>query len=1404
MRCLHHGDNVRTHFRFGASSLVLLLGLVHGQTFDVHGKESSTAPSGSKGTSASHAGSVSPGTQGLGWGSNIEVVREARAAEASLKRSDYTAATAHSLQATRLAPQDAGLWFLLGYAARLAGQNSISVDAFKRGLQIHPNSLQGLSGLAQTYAKMGRTDEARQLLLRVIESNPRDVKTLTLAGELMLNSDPGHAVEILRRADDQQPSARTELLLARAYQRLNRPAESRQYLSRARNRAPHNPEILRIIAGQYRDNHQYDLAISVLLALPSKPPDVLAEVAYTYQLAGNKQKAVELYLQAAKVAQGNIDLQLSAAQALVGVDQIDAARGLLDKVTQRSPDHYRLHAILGQIERREDNTPGAIRELQLALSKLPGANPEGPLYPIQLRLELHDLYDHAGDQADAKEQLNLATSELQALQAAGVSPQEFLRLRGAIETASGDLVAAEKDLKEALALAPSSVNTMLSYAVVLWKLGQPDAARRMYEQALSADHDNPLALSSLGYLAREIGNNEDAEKYFTRAMHQNPRAFGPYLALGDLYASQKKFSAAQEKYEAANDQMANNPLVMAGGANAGLEAHDLDLAQHWLDRASGTANDNPQLMRERERYLTLQGSYLESSKLGFKVLEQLPRDKEAPIYLAYDLYYLGQYQEAFDLSVKYEALLANNKDFALIEGYVHVRSGALQNALDDFTRALEKDPKMATGYVNRGYVLNDLRNAQKAIADFQAAIQLQPDYGEAHLGLAYSYLQQHHAQLAMDQLDISEKLLGVSRTSHLGRAEGFRQKQQWAKAELEYRAALKEEPRDLPTQLALGDILYRLRRYNEAIDTFNVGLNLSPDNSFIYAKMAQTYAKLLRREDALRYVQAAERSGGDQADVLMATGNTLLTLGDDNAAMHRFSDALDAPDGNRVSTRLAIAEIFARKGHWEDARRQIGLGFAESRVGEAQPATTGDLVQAGNVLLAIRDFDLAKSYFEKAGLAGASQREVVLGLTNAYLAEGDTAKAQAELAVLGAPGDNKDDYEYMLANANMYRERHDTVHALSGFARARTQGDENDEPLERTEYEVAREEGRQITPQLSALTTASFTPVLEDINIYTLDAKLLGVTNPALLPPPRHSVQSAGEAHYRVHRQGLPTIVGFVGESMTNGTVSLPSVSLIQGRNTYDTMFNGGVNPTLHMGATSLAFNTGVQFTVRRDAISPVALNQNLFRQFVYMSSSSFFNWISVRGHAIHESGPFQGQNLHSRDLSANLEFTVGRPWGNTALLTGYSARNLLFRPLIREYFSTSMYVGVQHTFGKRLTATVLAEYLRSWRVQDTQFAIAQAMLPGARVEYRTGNHWTMQGEFTLSKGQGFHAYDNAAGQFLISYIRPVYRKFDDGTGDINVAYPARFSFGVQQQTFYNFAGKSKTSVLPVVQFTWF
>src|SRR5262249_1842775 len=143
----------------GSSNLLGLRGSASAQTFEVNGQSDSSSPK--KGKSQNNA---SPQTgSDLSWGSNIEVDRQARAAQDAIKRSDFAAAVNYAQQATHSAPQNAELWFLLGYAARLNEKFPLSVDAYTRGLQTQPNSVRGLAGLAQTYARMGRDQDAEQL-----------------------------------------------------------------------------------------------------------------------------------------------------------------------------------------------------------------------------------------------------------------------------------------------------------------------------------------------------------------------------------------------------------------------------------------------------------------------------------------------------------------------------------------------------------------------------------------------------------------------------------------------------------------------------------------------------------------------------------------------------------------------------------------------------------------------------------------------------------------------------------------------------------------------------------------------------------------------------------------------------------------------------------------------------------------------------------------------------------------------------------------------------------------------------------------------------------------------------------------------------------------------------------------
>ena len=691
--------------------------------------------------------------------------------------------------------------------------------------------------------------------------------------------------------------------------------------------------------------------------------------------------------------------------------------------------------------------------------------PEGQLYPIQLRLNLAELYRADGQDQAAHQQLATAEEEINKLDVQGTAKAEFLRVRASIKISDDDLKGAEADLVEARKLDPENVNIKLQYANLLWKEERKDESRQIYGEVLGKDPDNHYALEAMGYLYREDGNTKTAEEYFNRLAKAYPDDYVPYLALGDMYAQTGEFERADSNYQKAYKLAPQNPVIIANAANTAIEGRQIKLAGEWVDRATGKMNDDPRVMRERERYLFHEGKYAESARLGYKVLQQLPKDRNASVYLDYDLYNLGRYDDALSVANQYGSRLPKEPNFPLLAGHVHKRSQLLNEAIDDYTQAIARDPKMVEAYVNRGYVLNDMQNAEQASQDFEAALKLSPNNGIAHLGLAFSDLQLRQPKQALAQVDDAQKSMGESGATHLVRATAYRQQRLLASAEKEYRAALKYAPSDLTLQLALADTLYDMRRYQQSIDALNQALGLSPDDPLIYARMAHAYAELHQRDQTLRYVEAAERQGGEQSAILLDTGDALLTLGDRKAAMERFRRALDAPDANRVEARLAIARLFVRYGQEEDARQQISLGFAESRIGEAPPVTAENLIEAANLLLAMHDFDLATRYFEKAQEAGAADQVVAIGLANTYLAQGKTKQADAELAVLGAdPGANQN-YDYLLAQGEVYRQRHQSWNALLALSQADQLGGSEIAEMEGMQVASRRRHARDRPPQ---------------------------------------------------------------------------------------------------------------------------------------------------------------------------------------------------------------------------------------------------------------------------------------------------------------------------------------------------
>ena len=352
-------------------------------------------------------------------------------------------------------------------------------------------------------------------------------------------------------------------------------------------------------------------------------------------------------------------------------------------------------------KRRSENIAAAIDHLP--------ANPvEGPLYGIQLHVDLMQLYRNLGDDNAVQQQLKIAQTQISALDERGADRAPFLRLRALIKMNSGDLDSALKDINEALSISPHDPNNLQLDGDLLVKLGRPQDAIAAYKQILAIDPRNRFALTSLGFVSRVVGREAEAKAYFERLAKDYPTLYIPYLAMGDMYTANHEFAKAEASYRKAFSLAPKKALIIAGGMNAAIEAQKLDLAGQWLERASNEMKQQPQVLKQRERYLRLQGHYQESVDVGQQAIKALPKDRDVVVYLGYDYLQLQQYSQLAKLTSEYYNIFPQDSDIPLLAGYVEKHDNNNDKALQDFTEAIRRNPKVATAYVNRGYIYNDL------------------------------------------------------------------------------------------------------------------------------------------------------------------------------------------------------------------------------------------------------------------------------------------------------------------------------------------------------------------------------------------------------------------------------------------------------------------------------------------------------------------------------------------------------------------------------------------------------------------------------------------------------------------------------------------------------------------------
>ncbi len=144
--------------------------------------------------------------------------------------------------------------------------------------------------------------------------------------------------------------------------------------------------------------------------------------------------------------------------------------------------------------------------------------------------------------ADAKPAPPLKLSRT--IEAPRVSPEVA---QGYDALTRGDPAAARKSYEAALAADPANLDAHLGLATAAARTGDRETATRHYRRALALDPKNPSAVAGLAALA-DLSRPEGLEEQLRADLTRYPQSPALHFTLGNLYASQGRWSEAQAAY----------------------------------------------------------------------------------------------------------------------------------------------------------------------------------------------------------------------------------------------------------------------------------------------------------------------------------------------------------------------------------------------------------------------------------------------------------------------------------------------------------------------------------------------------------------------------------------------------------------------------------------------------------------------------------------------------------------------------------------------------------------------------------------------------------------------------------------------------------------------------------------
>lgn len=329
--------------------------------------------------------------------------------------------------------------------------------------------------------------------------------------------------------------------------------------------------------------------------------------------------------------------------------------------------------------------------------------------------------------------------------------------------------------------------------------------------------------------------------------------------------------------------------------------------------------------------LLKKGEFDKAAEAAQKLVDKDPKNVDAWIVLADALIALKQPEEAWN---RLEPAVTENPDSApllckLGDVFVKVAEAAqadpnagsnvqmhFEDARNMYTKALDKDPKLADAVYGKAYVAYWLSDNEEAKRQLSACLLLNPNHGKAHSLQAFLLYNEKKYPEAEAKYEIARKIddsdpLTCLRYGHSLFAQG---KTDAAKAAYLY--ALKRHP-EYETSITSG-LLYLVKKdYSKATDLLLEATKQVPGSAFAWFHLGRCYFANKAYKDAMAAFRKAHDLAPKNAEFLYFLGYTAESEGDAAGALDAYREALkDDPAHENAAFRFE--GLIRGAGQFED------------------------------------------------------------------------------------------------------------------------------------------------------------------------------------------------------------------------------------------------------------------------------------------------------------------------------------------------------------------------------------------------------------------------------------------------------------------------------------------------------